>query len=65
MKVKIIMERIMEELLKRKIIYSFELTYNYGLVARITSFSMLLLRRPKSLLLAGLAKFLVFIGIYL
>ena len=37
MKVKMIMERIMKTILKSKIIYSFELIYNHGLVSGITS----------------------------
>ena len=59
MKVKMIIERIMKALLKRKLIYSFELIYNHGLVFGITSLSMFLLRRLEYLLLAGLAKSLV------
>ena len=40
MKVKMIMERIMKALLKSKMIYSFELTYNHSLVSGITSLSV-------------------------
>ena len=59
MKVKMIIEGIVKALLKSKIIYSFELIYNHGLVFGITSWSVFLLRRPKSVLLAGLAKSLL------
>ena len=59
MTIKMINERIIKTLLKRKIIYSFELIYNHGLVSGITSLSMFLMMRPKNLLLAGLAKYLV------
>ena len=50
---------ISEALLKSKLVYSFELIYNHGLVPCITSLGMFLLSRPESLLLAGLAKSLV------
>ena len=40
MKVKMITERIMKAFLKSKIIYSFELIYNHGLVSGITSLSV-------------------------
>ena len=59
MTVKMIIDRIIEALLTSKIIYSFELIYSHGLVSGITSLSIFLLMRPKSLLVAGLAKFLV------
>ena len=59
MKVKMTIERIIKALLKSKTVYSFELIYNHGLVSRITSLTMFLLKRPKSFLLAGLAKSLV------
>ena len=59
MKVKMIIKRIMKALLIRKLIYSFDLIYNHGLVFGITSLSMFLLRRLKYLLLAGLAKSVV------
>ena len=54
-----ITERIIKALLKSKIIYNFELIYNHDRVSAITSLSMFLLWRLESLLLAGLAKFLV------
>ena len=57
--VKMIIGHIIKAFLKRKIIYSFELIYSLGLVPGITSLSMFLLMKPKSLLLAGLAKTLV------
>ena len=57
--IKMIVERIIKELLKSKIIYSFELIYSPGLVPGITSLSMFVLMRPESLLSAGLAKSLV------
>ena len=58
--VKIIIERIMKALLKGKIfVCGFELVYSHGLVSGITSLSMFLMMRPGSLVLAGLAKFLV------
>ena len=60
MKVKMIIGHIIKELLKSKVIYSFELIYSHGLVSGITSLSMILLIRPESLLLAGLAKSLIF-----
>ena len=60
MKVKMTIVRIIKALLKSKIIYNFELIYRHGLVSGITSLSMFLLKRPASLLLAGLAKYLVF-----
>ena len=60
MKVRMTIERIIKALLKSKIIYNFELIYNRGLVSGITSLSMFLLKRLASLLLAGLAKYLVF-----
>ena len=47
MKVKMIIERIMKALLKSKIIYSSKLIYIHGLVPRIISLSMFLLRRLK------------------
>ena len=59
MTIKMIIERIIKALLKSKIVYSFELIYSHGLVSAITSLSVLLLVRPKSVLLAGLAKSLV------
>ena len=59
MKVKMIIEYIIKVLLKSKIIYSFELFYSHDLVSGITSLSMILLKRPASLLLVGLAKSLV------
>ena len=59
MTLKMIIERIVQALLKSKIIYSFELIYSHGLVSEITSFNMFLLMRPESLLLAGLGKSLV------
>ena len=59
MKVKMTIVRIIKALLKSKIIYNFELIYRHGLVSGITSLSMFLLKRPTSLLLAGLAKYLV------
>ena len=37
MKVKMIIERIIKKLLNSKIIHSFELIYNHGLVCGITS----------------------------
>ena len=40
MKVKMIMERIMKAFLKSKIIYSFQLIYNHGLVSGVTSLSV-------------------------
>ena len=46
MKVKMIIEHIIEALLKSKIVYSFELIYSHGLVSGINSLSMLLLREP-------------------
>ena len=52
MKVKMIIERITKELLNRKIINSFEIIYNHGLVSGITSLSVFLLRRPESLIFA-------------
>ena len=54
--IKRIIERIIKALPKSKIIYSFELMYSHGLVSWIASLSMFLLRKPESLLLAGLAK---------
>ena len=57
--VKMTIERMIKTLLKRKIIYSFEIIYSRGLVSGITSFSMFLLMRSESLLLSGLAKYLV------
>ena len=59
MTIKMITKNIIKELLKSKIIYSFELTYSHGLVSGITSLSMFLMMRPESLLLAGLTKSLV------
>ena len=59
-KVKMIIGHIIKALLKSKVIYSFELIYSHGLVSGITSLSMILLMRPESVLLAGLAKFLIF-----
>ena len=59
MKVKMIIKRIMKALLKSKIIYSSELIYSHGLVSKIISLSMFLLRRPEYLLLDGFAKSLV------
>ena len=59
MKVKMIIERIMKALLKSKLIYSFELIYDLGLMSGNTTLGMFLLRRPQYLLLAGLAKSLV------
>ena len=59
MKVKMITESIIKELLKNKIVYSFELIYSHGLVSGVTSLSMFLLRKHESLLLARLAKSLV------
>ena len=56
---KMIIERI-KALLKSKIMHSFELIDSHGLVPGITSLNMFLLKRPESLLLAGLAKSLVF-----
>ena len=52
-------EHIIKMLMKSKISYSLELIYSDGLVYGITSLSMFLLMRPKSLLLVGLAKSLV------
>ena len=52
-------EHIIKMLMKNKIFYSLELIYSDGLVCGITNLSMFLLMRPKSLLLAGLAKSLV------
>ena len=52
-------ERVIKALLKGKIIYSFKLIYSHFLVSGITSLSMLLLIKPKNLLLAGLAKSLI------
>ena len=54
-----IIERIIKALLKRKITCSLELIYSHSLVSGITSLSMLLLMRPESTLLAGIAKSLV------
>ena len=49
MKVKMIIEHIIEALLlKSKIVYSFELIYSHGLVSGINSLSMLLLREPQA-----------------
>ena len=48
MKVKMIIEHIIEALLKIKIVYSFELTYSHGLVSWINSLSMFLLREPQA-----------------
>ena len=48
MKVKMIIEHIIEALLKSKIVYSFELIYSHGLVSEINSLSMLLLREPQA-----------------
>ena len=48
MKVKMIIEHIIETLLKIKIVYSFELTYSHGLVSGINSLSMFLLREPQA-----------------
>ena len=59
MTVKITNERIIKALLKSKTNYSFQLIYSHGLVSGITSLSMFLLMRPKTLFLAGLAKSLV------
>ena len=59
MTVKMINEHIINALLKSKIIYSFELIYCHGLVSGVTSLSMFLWMKPKSLLLAGLDKSLV------
>ena len=59
MTTKMITEGIMKALLKSKIIYSFELIYSHDLVPGITNLSMVLLMRPESLPLAGLAKSLV------
>ena len=59
MTVKMVNEHIINALLKSKIIYSFELIYCHGLVSGVTSLSMFLWMKPKSLLLAGLAKSLV------
>ena len=56
MKVNMIIERIIKTLSNSKIIASFKLVYTHGLVSGITSLSMILLRRPDYLLLAGLAK---------
>ena len=52
-------KRIIKALLKSKIICSFELIYSHGLVSGITSLSIFLLMKHKTLLLAGLARFLV------
>ena len=57
--INMIIERIIKALLKSKIIYSFELIHSHDLVSGITSLSIFLLMRPKSLALAGLAKSLV------
>ena len=65
MAVKMINERIIKALLKSKIIYSFELVYSHVLVSGITNLSMFLLMKPKNLLLAGLAKSLVFKKMFL
>ena len=46
--VKMINERIIKALLNSKIIYSFKLIYSHGLLSRATSFSMFLLRNPKT-----------------
>ena len=59
MKVNMIIERIIKTLLNGKIIASFKLVYTHGLVSGITSLSIILLRRPDYLLLAGLANPLV------
>ena len=57
--VKMINEHTIKALLKNRIIYNLELIYSHGLVSEMTSLSMLLLMRPKNLLLARLAKLLV------
>ena len=48
MKVKMIIEHIIEALLKSKIVYMFELIYSHGLVSGINSLSMFLLREPQA-----------------
>ena len=63
-KVKIITGRIIKALLKSKINYVLELIYNYGVVSGISSLNMFLLRRPKSLLLAGPARALFLENIF-
>ena len=60
MKVKMIIGHIIKALLKSTVIYSFNLIYSHGLVSGITNLSMILLMKPESLLLAGLAKSLIF-----
>ena len=59
MTIKMIIERIIKSLLKSKLVDSFELIYNHGLVSGISSLSMILLMIPENLLLAGLVKSLV------
>ena len=48
MEVKMIIEHIIEALLKSKIVYSFELIHSHGLMSGINSLSMFLLREPQA-----------------
>ena len=65
MKVKMIIERVMKALLKRNLIYSFELICIHGLVFGIPSLSMFLLRRLEYLFFGWTYQIFVFEKMFL